>query len=244
MTLLDDCQRALERTYCPAGVDLATCVVGPQRLPRLIEASGICPQHFSERAFTFMRPCSDRLYLALYYHPDVIDDLEQEDPRQSISHRNIASLIDFIEEITHGTHAALAFRAGLRAESFQSESFACSMEIQARVDTYLLIMRYMAFLVGTSPQNEMRDWLFEQVIERDSYSQMPVYLQRRYRIASLVAGKFLLKLRQVPVPVRPGLLRDFRSAGVWGKWKLSRVNAFGGGRVDLRDTYSRITRSR
>ena len=221
-TLLDDCQQVLERTYRPAGVDLGQCVIGPQRLPRLIEASGIQPEHFSSRAFTFMRPCRDRLYLALYYHPEVIEDLEVEDPRRSISHRNIGSLIDFIEEITHGTHAALAFRAGHRAEVFQSESFACAMEIQARVDTYFLIMRYVARLVGGVPEPEVRDWVFSQVIEQDAFDGVPDFLARRYRLASEIAGRFLIRLREVPKVERPEVIRGFRNAGVWGKWKLAR----------------------
>ncbi|MEM6885106.1 MAG: hypothetical protein AAF571_08740 [Verrucomicrobiota bacterium] len=222
ITLLDDCQQVLERTYHPAGVDLGQCVIGPQRLTRLIEVSGIQPEHFSSRAFTFMRPCRDHLYLALYYHPEVIDDLECEDPRRSISHRNIESLIDFIEEITHGTHAALAFRAGHRAEMFESESFACAMEIQARVDTYLLIMRYMARLIGSVPDVEVRDWVFEQVIGRNSFAGVPDELARRYRLASEIAGRFLVQLRAIPQPERPEMVRRFRNAGVWGKWKLAR----------------------
>jgi len=204
------------------GVDLGQCVIGPQRLPRLIEASGIQPEHFSSRAFTFMRPCHDRLYLALYYHPEVIEDLECEDPRQSISHRNISSLIDFIEEITHGTHAALAFRTGHRAEIFQSEPFACAMEIQAKVDTYLLIMRYMARLIGGIPDSEVRDWVFDQVIGKDSVTGMPDFLVRRYRLASEIAGRFLRQLRETPKSKRPETIRTFRNAGVWGKWKLAR----------------------
>jgi len=223
ITLLDDCQQVLERTYRPAGVDLGQCVIGPQRLPRLIEASGIQPEHFSSRAFTFMRPCHDRLYLALYYHPKVINDLEQEDPRCSISHRNIESLIDFIEEITHGTHAALAFRAGHRAEVFQSESFACAMEIQARVDTYFLIMRYMAYLVGGDPAAEVREWVFDQVIGRDAFDGVPEFLVRRYRLASKIAGCFVVQLRATPQDERASLIRHFRNASVWGKWKLARA---------------------
>ncbi|MEM1159051.1 MAG: hypothetical protein AAF649_03265 [Verrucomicrobiota bacterium] len=223
ITLLDDCQQVLERTYRPAGVNLGQCVIGPQRLSQLIEASGIHPEHFSSRAFTFMRPCRDRLYLALYYHPAVINDLESEDPRRSISHRNISSLIDFIEEITHGTHAALAFRDGYRAEMFQSESFACAMEIQARVDTYLLIMRFMARLTGGVPENDVRDWVLDQVMKRDTQNGVPGFLVRRYRLASEIAGRFVVRLRETPGPERSGMIRRFRNAGVWGKWKVTRT---------------------
>jgi len=224
MTLLHECQQVLERTYHPIGVDLEACVIGPQRVSRLIQAAGINPEHFSGRAFTFMRPHQERLHLALYYHPAVISELEEEDPRCSISHRNIESLIDFIEEIIHGAHAALAFRSGVRGSVFHSEPFACSMEIQARVDTYLLIMRYMARLIGAIPDNTTRDWVFKQVICRDSFHGVPDFLARRYRLASRISGMFLRRLRTMSQKERHELIRCFRYESVWGKWKLARGN--------------------
>ncbi len=224
MTLLDECQQVLERTYRPVGVDLGECVIGRQRLPQLVEASGMDPDHFSSRAFTFMRPSQNHLYLALYYHPEVIDELEAEDPRESISHRNINSLIDFIEEITHGAHAAWAFRAGFREEVFQSEAFACAMEIQARVDTYFLILRYLARLLGHAPNEAMKEWVRHQVLHRDSWQGVPEFLRRRYRLAAVISERFIGRLSELPAEQRILLIRSFRKEGVWGKWKLARAH--------------------
>ncbi|MEM6821204.1 MAG: hypothetical protein AAF558_04525 [Verrucomicrobiota bacterium] len=220
MTFLAECQGVLEKIYRPAGVNLERCVIGPNRFSDLVRDSGIDPNQFSGRAFTFLRPDRRQLRMALYYDPEIIKVLEHEDPRLSISHRNVAELIDFTEEITHGVHSALAFSDGVRA--FEAESFACALEIQAKVDVYLMILRALKALVGDELGEDAVQWLKAQVLDGYGYSEMPFILARRYRMAVEIAGRFIEALFQLEAKQRLEWLRKFRQGGVWWKWKTMR----------------------
>jgi hypothetical protein len=113
MTLFAEVQGVLERTYRPAGVSLEACLVGPSRR-RELAACAAGSGALVSSAQTFLRFQNGNLHLAIFYDPAVVDCLEREHPRRRLSHRNIGALIAFLEEVSHGLHAALAFRAGRR----------------------------------------------------------------------------------------------------------------------------------
>jgi hypothetical protein len=73
----------------------------------------------------------------------LIQQLEHHDPRAGLGDHNIRSLIMFVEEIDHALHAALQFKSGARA--IESEDFARNLELQAQVDTYLVLLLFVAF---------------------------------------------------------------------------------------------------
>ena len=64
----------------------------------------------------------------------------------------------FVEEINHALHAALQFRNGER--EIASEDFARNLELQARVDTYLVLLLFVAFFRKTQRVSRTdRRWL-------------------------------------------------------------------------------------
>src|SRR4029077_20827279 len=69
------------------------------------------------------------------------------DPRAGLCDANIRSLVMFVEEINHALHAALQFQSGAR--EIESEDFARNLELQAQVDTYLVLLLFVAFFRKT-----------------------------------------------------------------------------------------------
>ena len=142
-TLFSQIQRLFERTYAQVGINLEDCLIDRKRCAQLSILAGKSARELSELARTFLRQAGDQLYVGIYYSCWLIDQLEQHDPRASLCDRNIRSLIMFVEEINHALHAALQFKSGTR--EIGSEDFARNLELQAQVDTYLVLVLFVAF---------------------------------------------------------------------------------------------------
>src|SRR5260370_7964426 len=106
-------------------------------------------RELSELARTFLRRAGDQLYVGIYYSRWLIEQLEQHDPRAGLGDRNIRSLIMFVEELNHALHAALQFKKGMR--EIASEDFARNLKLQAQVDTYLVLILFVAFFRNPQP---------------------------------------------------------------------------------------------
>jgi len=224
MTLLAEIQEVIERTYRPRDnerINLEDCLIGPTRSHQLYSRCGLPPADWSSRACTFLRTHEDQLFIAIYYSPDLIDTLEQEDPRNTLSHRNIGSLISFIEEITHALHAIWAFRSGFR--QFESEAFACNLEVQAKVDTYWLLLRFVGILTGSPPDAETKNWILDRLIGDDRHDYQSHRLAKRYRFASVLAASFIRTADPLSPPDRVQVIRSFRSLPLLGKRRLVRT---------------------
>src|SRR6195256_239161 len=137
-TLFSEVQRLFEKTYASVGINLEDCLIDRSRCSQLTRLAGKSALELSELARTFLRTAGDRLYVGIYYSRWLIEQLEQYDPRSGLSDRNIRSLIAFVEELNHALHAALQFKNGERA--IESEDFARNLELQAQVDTYLVLL--------------------------------------------------------------------------------------------------------
>ena len=137
-TLFSQIQRLFERTYAQVGINLEDCLIDQRRCRQLTKLAGASARELSELARTFLRTADDQLYVGIYYSRWLIEQLEEHDPRAGLSDRNIRSLIMFVEEINHALHAALQFRNGERR--IASEDFARDLELQAQVDTYLVLL--------------------------------------------------------------------------------------------------------
>jgi hypothetical protein len=146
-TLFSQVQRLFERTYAQVGINLEDCLIDQRRCGQLTKLAGASARELSELARTFLRTAGDQLYVGIYYSRWLIDQLERHDPRAGLSDRNIRSLIMFVEEINHALHAALQFKSGERA--IESEDFARNLELQAQVDTYLVLLLFVAFFRRT-----------------------------------------------------------------------------------------------
>jgi hypothetical protein len=157
-TLFSQIQRLFERTYVQVGINLEDCLIDQRRCRQLTRLAGASARELSELARTFLRTADDQLYVGIYYSRWLIEQLEEHDPRSGLTNRNIRSLIMFVEEINHALHAAIQFRDGERR--IASEDFARDLELQARVDTYLVLLLFVAFFRKTQRVSRAdRRWL-------------------------------------------------------------------------------------
>src|ERR1700726_2345538 len=157
-TLFSEIQRLFERTYATVGINLEECLIDRSRCSQLTRLAGASARELSELARTFLRTARDRLYVGIYYSSWLIEQLERHDPRVGLSDQNIRSLIMFVEEINHALHAALQFKNGAR--EIGSEDFARNLELQAQVDTYLVLILFVAFFRQTQRVSRTdRRWL-------------------------------------------------------------------------------------
>jgi hypothetical protein len=164
-TLFSQIQKLLERTYAQVGINLEDCLIDRHRCAQLSILAGRSARELSELARTFLRTADDRLYVGIYYSGWLIEQLERHDPRAGLSDRNIGSLIAFVEEINHALHAALQFKNGAR--EIASEDFARNLEFQAQVDTYLVLLLFVAFFRNTRRVSRTdRRWLRFHLFER------------------------------------------------------------------------------
>lgn len=209
MTLLHQIQRLLERTYADVGVNLEQCVIGAGRCADLTRLAGPSANDLSPDGRTFLRMMGDQLYLAIFFSPPVIAELEKNDPRESLNERNIAPLITFIEEIAHGVQAALLFTEGER--EIASESFTRNLECQAKVDVYLVLSKFAHLLCGSPLPKKVRRWITQQVFDESHRHFDSVLLRERYRVTQEVARDFIEHLQTVPLSKRQEELRKFRS---------------------------------
>src|SRR5580693_8298917 len=154
-TLFSQIQKLFERTYAQVGINLEDCLIDRTRCAQLSLLAGKSARELSELARTFLRRAGDQLYVGIYYSRWLI---EQLDPRTGVGDRNIRSLIMFVEELNHALHAALQFKSGVR--EIASEDFARNLELQAQVDTYLVLLLFIAFFRRTQRVSRMdRRWL-------------------------------------------------------------------------------------
>lgn len=142
-TLFSEIQNLFERTYARVGINLEDCLIDRQRCGQLSRLAGASARELSELARTFLRRSGDQLFVGIYYSRWLIEQLEKNDPRRGLTNENIRSLIAFIEEINHALHAALQFKSGQR--EIHGEDFARNLELQALVDTYLVLLLFVAF---------------------------------------------------------------------------------------------------
>jgi hypothetical protein len=142
-TLFSDIQRLFERTYARVGINLEDCLIDRHRCGQLSRLAGAAARELSELARTFLRRVDGNLHIGIYYSQWLIDQLERHDPRRGLNDANIGQLIAFVEEINHALHAALAFHRGIK--EIESEDFARNLELQAQVDTYLVLLLFVGF---------------------------------------------------------------------------------------------------
>src|SRR5438477_5549627 len=157
-TLFSQIQKLFERTYAQVGIDLEDCLIDRTRCVQLSMLAGKSARELSELARTFLRQAGDQLYVGIYYSRWLIEQLEQHDPRAGLGDRNIRSLIMFVEELNHALHAAHQLKRGVR--EIESEAFMRNLELQEQVDTYSVLLLFVAFFRKTQRVSATdRRWL-------------------------------------------------------------------------------------
>jgi len=216
-TLFSDIQRLFERTYNQVGINLEDCLIDRQRCGQLSRAAGASARELSELARTFLRKAGDQLYVGIYYSRWLIEQLEQHDPRKGINNDNIQCLIAFVEEINHALHAALQFKRGVR--EITTEDYARNLELQALVDTYLVLLLFVAFFRKTQKVSRMdRRWLRFHLFSREAAEgYADANLRGRYMETCELAGKYTLFLDALNGARRVDEIRNFHSLDYSGK---------------------------
>jgi hypothetical protein len=210
-TLFTQIQRLFERTYAQVGINLEDCLIDRHRCKQLSILAGASARELNELARTFLRRTDDQLYVGIYYSRWLIDQLERHDPRAGLSGRNIRSLIMFVEEINHALHAALQFKSGHR--EIGSEDFARDLELQAQVDTYLVLLLFVAFFRKTQRVSQTdRRWLRFHLFARqcpDAFRDRN--LRSRYLETTELASSYTHYLDTLNGMRRLDEIRTFRS---------------------------------
>lgn len=189
-TLFSQIQRLFERTYHAVGINLEDCLIDGRRCRQLTALAGAQAQELSHLARTFLRASGDRLHIGIYYSSWLIDQLEKHDPRNALHDANIHCLIAFVEEINHALHAALAFQRGAR--EIEDESFLRHLELQAGVDTYLVLQLFAAFFRKPRRLTRRdRRWLrFHLFMRQDPHGYQSPELRQRYLETNLLARRY------------------------------------------------------
>jgi hypothetical protein len=210
-TLFSEIQRLFERTYVQVGINLEDCLIDRQRCGQLSRAAGASARELSELARTFLRKADDRLYVGIYYSRWLIEQLERHDPRKGVTDANIRCLIAFVEEINHALHAAIQFQRGVR--EIASEDFARNLELQAQVDTYLVLLLFVAFFRKTQKVSRSdRRWLrFHLFSQHAPHAYADANLRGRYLESTELASQYTLFLDALNGARRVEEIRLFHS---------------------------------
>lgn len=210
-TLFREIQYLFERTYASVGINLEDCLIDRRRCGQLSRMAGASARELSELARTFLRTADDQLYVGIYYSRWLIEQLERHDPRNGLSERNIRSLIVFVEEINHALHASLQFKDGIRR--IATESFARNLELQARVDTYMVLLLFVAFFRRTQKLSRTdRRWLrFHMFGRSNPESYADPNLRGRYMETSELAAAYTAYLDTLNGIRRVEELRSFHA---------------------------------
>lgn len=210
-TLFSQIQKLFERTYIQVGINLEDCLIDRARCAQLSILAGRSARELSKLARTFLRTADDRLYVGIYYSRWLIEQLERHDPRAGLSDTNIRSLIMFVEEINHALHAALQFKSGAR--EIASEDFARNLELQAQVDTYLVLLLFVAFFRKTQRVFRTdRRWLRFHLFARQSPdAYLDKNIRGRYLETTELAASYVQFLDTLNGMRRLDEIRRFRS---------------------------------
>ena len=210
-TLFGQIQRLFERTYAQVGINLEDCLIDRHRCAQLSMLAGASARELSELARTFLRRADDQLYVGIYYSRWLIEQLERHDPRAGLSDQNIRSLIIFVEEINHALHAALQFKSGRREIS--SEDFARNLELQAKIDNYLVLLLFVAFFRKTQRVSRTdRRWLrFHLFASQNPGAFHCANLRGRYLETTELASSYTKYLDTLNGMRRLDEIRRFRS---------------------------------
>jgi hypothetical protein len=216
-TLFSQIQKLFERTYAQVGINLEDCLIDRQRCAQLSILAGKSARELSALARTFLRRAQDRLYVGIYYSHWLIEQLERHDPRAGLSDHNIRSLIAFVEEINHALHAALQFQNGAR--EIGSEDFSRNLELQAQVDTYLVLLLFVAFFRRTQRVSRAdRRWLRFHLFARNCPGAFrDRNLRARYLETTELAASYTQFLDTLNGVCRLDEIRRFHSLDYSGK---------------------------
>jgi hypothetical protein len=210
-TLFREIQSLFERTYASVGINLEECLVDSNRCRQLSALAGAQCAELAAMARTFLRAVDGRLRIGIYYSTWLIEQLEKHDPRSGLSESNIQDFIAFVEEINHALHAALQFRRGQIPA--RDEAYARNLELQAQVDTYLVLVLFVAFFRNTRRISRTdRKWLrFHMFESRTGRAFSDRQLRARYMETTRLSATYTRYLESLSASRRIEEIRLFHA---------------------------------
>jgi hypothetical protein len=209
MTLLAEIQRLLEKTYGETGVNLEDCLLNSERHKLLAALCSTTAGQISDLGRTFLRVADGKLRVGIYYKPSVIEALERNNPQFGLTDDNILPFMVFLEEVDHAVHAVLKYLEGHR-EVF-TEEFVRDLELQAKVDSYLILQMYCAFFNDDKKlHNDDRRWLKACVFDSERFSYDDPVLVERYRESNQLGRRYVKHLDSLTPKRRTAEIRKFR----------------------------------
>lgn len=212
-TLFRDIQALFERTYASTGINLEECLIDRQRCRQLTALAGAQAAELSMLARTFLREANGHLRVGIYYSQWIIEQLEHHDPRAGLSDENIRALIAFVEEINHALHAALQFQRGQSPAA--DEDYARNLELQGQVDTYLVLLLFVAFFrkPGRITAADRRWLRFHMFTSQQPVSFRDRTMRARYMETTMLAKKYTRYLESLADARRVAEIRVFHALG-------------------------------
>ncbi len=179
--VLGHLQATVERLH---GVDIAldvgSYVVDPETWKTLPGARAGLPEQ--------LLVCEDDedLWLALYIAPEVVERLEQDDPRARLHAGNLESFCVALEGVSHFVLVAARAEAGRPVSPLE-------LEIQAEVDKFVAAWRLL--VAQGTPQGTAAQALLRQLFAAyELRDEVPQDEADRYVVASRVAQRFCAEL--------------------------------------------------
>jgi hypothetical protein len=209
MTLVHEIQLLLERTYGRTGVNLEDFILTPQRGHALAEMAGASAAQISDLGRVFLRVVDGKLRMGIYYDSRVIAALEQNNPQHGLNDDNVLPFMVFLEELDHAVHAALKFREG--EQDIYSEQFVRGLELQAKVDTYLVLQIFCAFFNQNNKLTEAdRRWLKSCVFDSENFAYEEPRIAERYHETNRLGRRYVKHLESLTPARRTAEIRRFR----------------------------------
>ena len=209
MNLLGEVQILLERTYGTTGVDFGDFLLSRKRSRELSELAGASAAQISDLGRVFLRIVDGKLHLGIHYDSSVVEALEANNPAGGLNDNNVFPFMVLLEELDHSVHAALKFQEGVR--DIHSESFVRDLELQAKVDTYLILQKYCAFFNKPQQLTEPdRRWLKACVFDSERSASEEPLLAERYRETNRLARRYVRHLDGLSRTRRTNEIRCFR----------------------------------
>jgi hypothetical protein len=209
MTLLREIQTLLENTYGKTGLNLEDCLLNSDRNNHLAALSSATAGQISDLGRTFLRVADGKLRVGIFYQPGVIEALERDNPQCELTDKNILPFMVFLEEIDHAVHASLKFLDG-QTDIFH-EGFVRDLELQAKVDVYLILQMYCEFFNADKKLHDTdRRWLKARVFDSERFSYDDPMLAERYRESNRLGRRFVKHLDHLSPKRRTAELRRFR----------------------------------
>ena len=208
MTLLREIQRLLEHTYGKTGVNLEDFLLCAGRHRELAAGSATAGQ-ICDLGRTFLRATDGKLRIGIFYQPRVIELLEAENPQFGLTDTNVFPFMVFLEELDHAVHAALKYRAGDR--DIFAEEFVRDLELQAKVDVYLILQMYCAYFNEDKQLHDCdRRWLKACVFDAERFEYADPVLVQRYRETNRLGRRYVRHLDRLSAKRRTVEIRRFR----------------------------------